>query len=93
MAELPRIRSPEAAAPDEEADLLAQPAPLALLPFKRGAVDEGCVAFLDIVNSKMTKTTAITRMKLLILTTMRWISKKMMATMLDYLFWLNRLLI
>ena len=47
LAELPRIRSPEAAAPDEEA-VLAQPAPLALLPFQRGAVDEGHVAFLDI---------------------------------------------
>ena len=47
LAELPRIRSPEAAAPDEEADVLAQPAPLALLPFQRGAVDEGHVAFLD----------------------------------------------
>jgi hypothetical protein len=40
---------PAAAAPDEEVDVLAQPgcSPLALLPFQRGAVDEGHVAFVD----------------------------------------------
>ena len=69
---------PAAAALDEEVDVLAQPAPLALLPFQRGAVDEGHVAFLD-MEFKDDETTVITKMKLVILRTMRWISKKMIG--------------